>query len=56
LHAEGKTIIFVTHNPEIAGFSGRTIVLKDGRVMSDTANDHIESAAEILAKLPKNDE
>jgi putative ABC transport system ATP-binding protein len=54
LHSEGKTIIFVTHNPEIANFSGRTIVLKDGRVMSDLTNDHIESAAEALAKLPVN--
>jgi len=56
LHAEGRTIIFVTHNPEIARFSGRTIVLKDGRVTSDTKNEKIESAAEILAKLPVNEE
>jgi len=56
LHAEGKTIIFVTHNPEIAGFSGRTIILRDGRVMSDTKNEHIESAAKVLASLPVNDE
>ena len=54
LHAEGKTIIFVTHNPEIAHFSGRTIVLKDGRVVSDTTNDHIESAADVLAQIPVN--
>jgi putative ABC transport system ATP-binding protein len=33
LHAEGRTIIFVTHNPEIAHFSGRNILLKDGRVI-----------------------
>ena len=56
LHAEGKTIIFVTHNPEIANFSGRTIVLKDGRVVSDTTNDHIESAADMLAQLPVNND
>jgi len=56
LHAEGKTIIFVTHNPEIAHFSGRTIVLKDGRVVSDTTNSHIESAAYVLAQLPLNNE
>jgi putative ABC transport system ATP-binding protein len=56
LHAEGKTIIFVTHNPEIAHFSGRTIVLKDGRVVSDTTNDHIESAADVLAQIPLNND
>ena len=56
LHNEGRTIIFVTHNPEIASFSGRTIVLKDGRVTSDTVNEHIESAANVLAALPVNTE
>ena len=56
LHAEGKTIIFVTHNPEIAHFSGRNIVLKDGRVISDTTNEHIEAAAEVLEQLPVNND
>ena len=32
LHAEGRTIIFVTHNPEIARYSSRNITLRDGRV------------------------
>ena len=38
LHAEGRTIIFVTHNPEIARYSSRNITLRDGRVtgMSST--------------------
>jgi len=52
LHAQGRTIIFVTHNPEIATFSGRNILLKDGRVISDTTNAHIAVAADALAKLP----
>jgi len=52
LHAEGRTIIFVTHNPEIAGFSGRNIQLKDGRILSDTTNASIASAADALAKIP----
>jgi len=56
LHAEGKTIIFVTHNPEIASFSGRNIMLKDGRVLSDTTNEHIAVAADALAKIPVNDD
>ncbi|MDR2916309.1 MAG: ABC transporter ATP-binding protein [Tannerella sp.] len=56
LHAEGRTIIFVTHNPEIAQYSSRNILLKDGRVVSDVSNDNILSAAEALAKLPKNDD
>lgn len=56
LHAEGRTIIFVTHNPEIAQYSGRNILLKDGRVISDTVNNQIQSAAEELARLPKENE
>jgi len=52
LHAEGRTIIFVTHNPEIAHYSGRNIVLRDGQVIEDTVNSNILSAAEDLAKLP----
>ena len=56
LHAEGRTIIFVTHNPEIANFSSRNIELRDGKVISDTTNHNIRSAAEALAALPATDE
>ena len=52
LHAEGRTIIFVTHNPDIARYSSRNIVLRDGRVRSDTLNDDILSAERSLAELP----
>jgi putative ABC transport system ATP-binding protein len=52
LHSQGRTIIFVTHNPEIAQYSSRNIQLKDGRVTGNTVNNHIQSAAEALAKLP----
>lgn len=52
LHSEGRTIIFVTHNPEIVNYSTRTITLRDGRVTSDVRNEHILDAAEALAKLP----
>ena len=54
LHAEGRTIIFVTHNPDIANYSSRNIMLRDGRVISDEENHHILSAAEGLAALPLN--
>ncbi|MBQ5971746.1 MAG: ABC transporter ATP-binding protein [Prevotella sp.] len=52
LHAEGHTIIFVTHNPDIANYSSRTIMLRDGKVISDVENDNILSAEEGLAALP----
>ena len=53
LHREGRTIIFVTHNPEIAQYSSRNIVLRDGKIREDVINPNILSAAEALAKLPK---
>lgn len=56
LHAEGRTIIFVTHNPEIAQYSSRNITLRDGHVTQDIVNTNILSAAYSLAKLPKNED
>ena len=56
LHAAGRTIIFVTHNPEIAQYSSRNITLRDGHVTDDTYNDHMLSAAEALARLPKQED
>ncbi len=56
LHAEGRTIIFVTHNPEIAQYSSRTITLRDGLIKEDVVNNNILSAAETLATIPIPDE
>ncbi len=56
LHDEGRTIIFVTHNPEIAQYSSRNITLRDGHITSDIENEKILDAAETLAKLPVNDD
>lgn len=52
LYQEGHTIIFVTHNPEIAQYSSRNIFLRDGLIKEDTINEHILSAAETLATIP----
>ncbi len=52
LHDEGKTLIFVTHNPDIAKYTTRNIVLRDGKITSDTPNTSILSAKEALDKLP----
>lgn len=56
LHAEGRTIIFVTHNPEIAQYSSRNIWLRDGQVIEDTKNSAIQSAVEAYNLLPKTDD
>ena len=52
LHSAGRTIIFVTHNPEIARYSSRNITLRDGRVTSDERNTQVLDAAAALAELP----
>lgn len=55
LHDQGRTIIFVTHNPDIARFSSRNITLRDGRIIEDTVNETPASAAEVLATLPQEE-
>ncbi|AIY14655.1 MULTISPECIES: ABC transporter ATP-binding protein [Cellulophaga] len=55
LNRQGKTIIFVTHEPDIASFSTRTIVLKDGQIIKDEKNTNIKDAKEELAAIPKED-
>ncbi len=53
LYARGRTIIFVTHNPELSEYSSRNIVLRDGKVVSDTINPNPRSAREAFEALPK---
>ncbi|MDL5514621.1 ABC transporter ATP-binding protein [Arenibacter sp. M-2] len=55
LNEKGITIVFVTHEPDIATFSSRTIVLKDGNIIKDYLNKEIQSAATELALLPVED-
>ncbi len=52
LNQEGKTIVFVTHEPDIASFTTRTITLKDGKIIHDGSNEKIRSAKKALAELP----
>ncbi|NLD99409.1 MAG: ATP-binding cassette domain-containing protein, partial [Fibrobacter sp.] len=48
LNDEGRTIAFVTHEPDIALFSKRSIRLKDGKIISDKVIENRNSAREIL--------
>lgn len=52
LNSRGKTIVFVTHEPDIATFSSRTIVLRDGQIKRDTLNSNIQNAHEAFLALP----
>lgn len=55
LHREGKTIVFVTHNPELSQYSSRTITLRDGRIVDDTRNPQMLDAQKTLESLPKEE-
>lgn len=52
LNSRGKTIVFVTHEPDIATFSSRTIVLRDGQIKRDTPNGDVQNAHEAFMALP----
>ena len=56
LHARGRTIIFVTHNPELADYSSRNIVLRDGKVVADEYNPSPLSAREAYEALPNDND
>lgn len=55
LNAQGKTIAFVTHEPDIAQFTTRTIMLRDGKVIKDEPINTL-SAKEFLLNLPQQND
>ena len=55
LNAQGKTIAFVTHEPDIAVFTGRTIQLRDGHIVKDEPVK-TQSARAALEALPPSDD
>ncbi|MDL2283495.1 ABC transporter ATP-binding protein, partial [Odoribacter sp. OttesenSCG-928-G04] len=55
LNAKGKTIAFVTHESDIAVFTGRTIMLRDGHIIKDELITP-QSAKAALEALPASDD
>ncbi len=53
---QGKTIVFVTHEPDIAAFSSRTITLRDGRLQKDSVNNNMRIASVALANMPQTED
>jgi len=45
LNSQGITIIMVTHEPEVAEFTGRQIIFRDGLVITDTRQAGRQAAA-----------
>lgn len=56
LNKQGKTIAFVTHEPDIATFSGRTVTLRDGLLKKDVINENVQDAKAAYEALPPPEE
>ena len=54
LNKQGKTIVFVTHEPDIATLSKRTITLRDGHIIKDAPVENRKTAKWFLENLPAN--
>jgi putative ABC transport system ATP-binding protein len=52
LNNKGKTIVFVTHEPDIAKCTTRNIIFKDGLILRETVVKERTNAAEMLASIP----
>ena len=48
LHDEGRTILLVTHEPDIATYASRNVVLKDGIIVEDSFNSNMTPIKEVL--------
>lgn len=56
LNDKGITIGFVTHEPDIAAFTKRNIVFRDGLLIKDTQVKNVIKAYDALSELPTEDE
>ncbi len=56
LHREGKTVILVTHEPDIAAHCERIVRFRDGHILSDERVPVCRNAEDVLRSLPVEDE
>ncbi|MDP4267468.1 MAG: ABC transporter ATP-binding protein [Bacteroidota bacterium] len=56
LNSRGKTIIFVTHEPDIARFTSRNIIFRDGHITKEQYVSERSNARMMLNSLPNNND
>jgi putative ABC transport system ATP-binding protein len=56
LNEKGRTIVFVTHEPDIAKFASRNIIFRDGKIVREFQLTERSNAKEILKALPPEHE
>ena len=54
LNNKGKTIVMITHEPEIAQFAKRMIYLRDGRILTDKRIKNRCTKADAIKELERN--
>src|SRR5204863_8550199 len=54
LNANGSSIVLVTHEPDIAAYCSRVVTFRDGRLLSDRANERPASAEAMVASFSRN--
>lgn len=52
LNEKGRTIVFVTHEPDVAKFAARNIIFRDGKIVREFMVTERSNAKEILKTLP----
>ena len=45
LHEQGKTIVLITHDPEIAQWADRTVFIRDGKLLTDEEEMALRAAS-----------
>ncbi|MGB8491467.1 MAG: ABC transporter ATP-binding protein [Bacteroidales bacterium] len=55
LNEKGRTIVYVTHEPDIARFATRNVIFKDGKILRETQVTDRQYARDILKTLPVED-